>query len=235
MSYVYYTTGKRYSRKMTSKPKAKQSFASVVSADILWAAAAVADRINGGDYVKNAEISEDGVHVLRRSNRDIIRDVLNAKGPEITSQDFEIGRSAREWHSKNLVIKSLKGALSEFEQALSNAIKIEEFYNSDHKFEVAVVASQIRSYQQGIRQEEILHDVDRSPLGKIGDKVEVTAEVIKTVFSRNYGVHFITAKTTDRKMIFFSYRERLAGTVSLKGTVKAYRSDATQLNRVRLV
>lgn len=220
---------------MTSKPKTKQSFASVVSADVLWAAAAVADRINGGDYVKHAELSEDGVQVIRRSNRDIIRDVLNANGPEITSLDFETGRSAREWHSKNLVIKSLKGELSEFEQSLNNALKIEEFYNSEHKFEVAVVASQIRSYQQGVRQEEILHDVDRSALGKVGDKVEVTAEVIKTVFSRNYGVHFITAKTEDRKMIFFSYRERLTGTVALKGTVKAHRPDATQLNRVRVM
>lgn len=234
MSYVYYTTN-RYSRKVTAKSKSKPSFASVVSADVLWAAAAVADRINGGDYVKHAEISEDGVHVVRHSNRDIIRDVLNAKGPEITNEDFETGRSAREWHSKNLVIKSLRGPLSEFEQYLSNAIKIEEFYNSDHKFEVAVVASQIKSYQQGIRHEEIMQDIDHSPLAKIGDKVEVTAEVIKAVFSRNFGVHFITAKTEDRKMIFFSYRERLAGTVSLKGTVKAHRPDATQLNRVRLV
>jgi hypothetical protein len=210
-------------------------FASVVSAEVLWAAAVVADRINNGDYIKHDELSEDGAQVIRRSNRDIIRDILNANGPEITSLDFEIGRNAREWHSKNLVIKSLRGDLSEFEHALNNAVNLEEFYNSINKFEVAVVASQIRSYHIGIKEEAVREDVDRTPLAAVGTKVQIIADVVKTVFSRNYGVHFITAKTTDRKMIFFSFREKLQGTITAVGTVKAHRADATQLNRVRLV
>jgi hypothetical protein len=133
------------------------------------------------------------------------------------------------------VIKSLRGDLSEFEHALNNAVKLEEFYNNVNKFEVAVVASQIRSYHIGIKEEAVREDVDRTPLAAVGAKVQIMADVVKTVFSRNYGVHFITAKTTDRKMIFFSFREKLQGTITAVGTVKAHRADATQLNRVRLV
>jgi len=60
--------------------------------------------------------------------------------------------------------------------------------------------------------------------------------VIRVVYSTNYNVYFVTAKTDTNHMVFFSYRERLAvdSEIDFRGTVKAHRPDATQLNRVRL-
>jgi hypothetical protein len=71
----------------------------------------------------------------------------------------------------------------------------------------------------------------------IGEKVQLNVEVVKAVYSQNYGVYFITAKTDGHQMVFFSYRERKAvgEWLTIRGSVKAHRSDATQLSRVRIV
>jgi hypothetical protein len=50
-------------------------------------------------------------------------------------------------------------------------------------------------------------------------------------------VYFISGITDTNQAVFFSYRERHAvGTlITIKGTVKAHRPDATQLSRVRVI
>jgi hypothetical protein len=67
--------------------------------------------------------------------------------------------------------------------------------------------------------------------------VDVEITVVKSVYSQNFGVFFITAITTDRRAVFFSYRDRLANghQCRIRGTVKAHRENSTQLNRVRMV
>jgi hypothetical protein len=61
--------------------------------------------------------------------------------------------------------------------------------------------------------------------------------VVKSVYSQNYGVYFITGVTASRQAVFFSFRERLAKghQCRIRGTVKAHRENSTQLNRVRMV
>jgi hypothetical protein len=50
-------------------------------------------------------------------------------------------------------------------------------------------------------------------------------------------VYFVSGITDTNQAVFFSYRERQdVGTwLTIKGTVKAHRPDATQLSRVRVI
>lgn len=231
-----------YFRPMTArsrKPR-QQPADAVVSAETVWGAAAHADRINGGEYRKEPEyrVREDGTitdEVVRQPNKihmwTAIRD-----NSLITDADRDTGRAALDYVRKNLVIKGLKGAMSDFDQALSRVVEMAEFMTGADRYEIALVTSQIRAFREGTRIEAVMDDVNRAPLADVGAKVSGHAQVVKSVFSQNYNVYFVTAKTDSNHMVFFSYRERLAvdSEISFRGTVKAHRPDATQLNRVRL-
>jgi hypothetical protein len=105
------------------------------------------------------------------------------------------------------------------------------------RYEIALVTSQIRAWREGTRMESVLEDVDRAPVADVGDKVSLNVQVVKAVFSTNFNVYFITAKTDQNQMVFFSYREGhdVGQWLTIRGTVKAHRPDATQLNRVKVL
>ena len=155
----------------------------------------------------------------------------------ITAGDLDTGRAALDYVRKTLVMKGLRGSLSDFDQALSRVVEMEEFMTGADRYEIALVTSQIRAWREGTRMEAVLEDVDRTPVAAVGDKVQLNVQVVKAVYSTNYNVYFITAKTTSNQMVFFSYREKLpvGEHREIKGSVKAHRADATQLNRVRVV
>ena len=95
----------------------------------------------------------------------------------------------------------------------------------------------IASYRKGLAAEQMVASADTSPLAAVGARVAVDAVVVRSVYSQNYNVHFVTARTQCNRLVFFSYREGLdADTpIRVRGTVKAHRPDSTQLNRVKLV
>ena len=213
----------------------------VVSADKIWAAAAYADRVNGGEYRKEPEyrVLADGRisdEVVRQANKIHMWDAIT-DASRITPADMETGRLALDYVRKSLVIKGLRGNLSDFDQALSHVVEMEQFLTGADRYEIALVTSQIRAWREGTRMEAVLADVDRTPVATIGERVQLDVEIVKAVYSTNYNVYFITAKTDHNQMVFFSYREKLpvGDRREIKGAVKAHRADATQLNRVRIV
>lgn len=234
--YSYYRPGYAYNRNraVTARPR---QMATVLGAEVMWAVSAYADRVNSGVYVKDTVRNEQGT-VTQTRNRDIIREEVQRGLANVTEADFEIGRQAREWHRNRLVIKRLKGRyMTEFETSLCHAVEQEEFSNRDDAMASAIVASSIASYHRGLKQEQIMDTIDPSPLAAVGARVVVDAVVVRSVYSQNYHVHFVTARTQCNHMVFFSYRESLAADtpIRVQGTVKAHRPDSTQLNRVKLV
>lgn len=221
----------------TRKPR-QQPADVVMSAERIWAAAAYADRENGGEYLKEERWMTNATpaYIEKPANKTLmwnaIRDISLIHG-----EDIEVGRAAREWVRKNLVFKALKGRLSDFEQSMSSVVDMEEFMTGADRYEIALVTSQIRAYREGQRIEAVMEDVIATPVAGVGEKVQLNVEVVKAVYSQNYGVYFITAKTDGHQMVFFSYRERkeVGEWITIRGSVKAHRPDATQLNRVRIV
>ena len=232
-----------YYRPMTARTSRtrQQSDDVTISADKIWAAAAYADRVNGGEYRKEPEyrVLADGRisdEVVRQANKIHMWNAIT-DASRITPADMETGRLALDYVRKSLVIKGLKGNMSEFDQALSHVVDMEQFLTGADRYEIALVTSQIRAWREGTRMEAVLEDVDRTPVAAVGERVQLVVTVVKAVYSTNYNVYFITAKTDSNQMVFFSYREKLpvGDRRAIKGAVKAHRPDATQLNRVRVV
>jgi hypothetical protein len=222
------------------KPMAKKIPVAVtlVPAERVWAAAALADRVNAGAYHKEPQHDKDNYDVVVfEPNRAIMNRALSGSA-EPTVEDLELGRLARAWHKGRLLMTAIRRPLTGFEDNLSKAAGQDEFALEIHKLEIATIASQIRSFRAGFALEEKLWGTDVSPLAAIGTKVLTTAEVISTVYSVTYNTTYIRAVTLEtRKVIMFNYREKIEpGTViTINGTVKAHREDCTQLNRVRVV
>lgn len=238
MYRAYYRPNMSSQSNRARTPKHQQENATI-TAETVWGAAAYADRINGGEYRKEPEyrVIEDCItsEVVRQPNKIYMWEAIRDTSL-ITDEDRRIGREARDYVRKNLVIKGLKNTMSQFDTALSVSTEMDAFNTGSDRYEIALVTSQIRAYHQAQRMDVITEDVDATPIADIGAKVAVRAQVVKAVFSTNYNIYFITAKTESRQMVFFSYRERLEqdSWIDLKGTVKAHRPDATQLNRVRI-
>lgn len=202
--------------------------------DVVFAAAAYAQRINGG-YLKSPEMA--GNTVTKPSNRDIVKIAL-ANTSVLTDMDRAIGQQARQFLGHQLTVKTLRGSLNEFDQAVAKVVNREQIADVD-RYEIAITASLISAYERAQREQALSERIDRDLgfLGNIGDKISACVEVTKVVFSKNYGIHFVSGITDTNQAVFFSYREsiQVGSQIAIKGTVKAHRDDITQLNRVKVV
>ena len=225
-----------YRRPMTKKIPVTVT---LVAADQVWAFAVTADRINDGQYLKESQRSSDGQCVIREANKLMIRRWLTeGYCGEDTEADWAEGRAARAWHRGQLLMTALKRPLSGFEDTLIRATDQDEFGLEINQLEIAIVASQIRSYRTGAAHEQRMWGTDTTPMAAVGTKVECQVEVVKSVYSQNYNTNYVRAVTVDtRKVVMFTYREGwdVGSILTIRGTVKAHREDCTQLNRVRVL
>ena len=205
-------------------------------ADIVWGAAAGAQRINGA-YIKETRVDIDG-NVEVTANKELVKSLL-LDTSKITDSDRELGSKARQYLTYAYTVKNLKGQpLNDFERTAQKTAALNEFTNKD-RLELAVVGSLISAYERAQRQDAVMSRLDRSApkLGQPGDKITVDLEVTKSNFSINYGVYFITGITDLGQMVFFSHRAsaEIGSRITAMGTIKAPRDDATQLNRTKFL
>jgi len=236
MYHTYYRPS--YARKARAVKTAQPAVA--YSVDTVWGAAAYAHRINDG-YFKDGvwDVNQEtGTQTrIKEPNRDLVKQAL-ATQDLITEQDRATGIQARDFLAQQLTMKTLKGQVSDFDRSLSGVVGREEFTSAD-RLEIAITASQISAYQRAMKDLATAERIDHSKgyLADVGAKVQARVEITRVVYSQNYGVHFISGITDTNQPVFFSYREgHNVGTwISIKGTVKAHRPDATQLSRVRVL
>lgn len=208
------------------------------TAETVWAAAAYADRVNGGEYLREPEniLNPDGTwQPGRLPNKGLLANALT--NPDlVTDLDREVGREAWHWHQGRSMMDGLRGELRDFKKTLFEAVSQTAFL-STNAMHMAVIASQIRAWRQGVAEEQARDDVAPGHVAPVGTKVKTAVTVIRSVYSQNYGVFFVTAKTESRHIVFFSYRDRLESghQCAIAGTVKAHRDDSTQLNRVKVI
>jgi hypothetical protein len=208
------------------------------SADEVWAAAAYADRVNGGEYLREPEniLNPDGTwQPGRQANKRLLAEAL-ANPDLVTDEDRDTGREAWHWHQGRSMMDGLRGELRDFRKTLFEAVSQTAFLSTETMY-MAVVASQIRAWRAGVAEEEARDDVVPGHLADVGAKVRSPITVIRSVFSQNFNVFFVTAKTDSRHIVFFSYRDPMnpGSQCEIAGTVKAHRDDSTQLNRVRVI
>lgn len=200
----------------------------------VWAAAACAHRINGG-YYKDDEYTEG--QKTRIKNFTLAKSALEdvSQIPEI---DFEKGRAVRTWLEQRLTMKALKGHLKEFDNLMTRVIGFEKFSDLN-RYEIAVVTSQIHSYEESIEALAWQDQIDRSlgHLAPIGEKAEVDVLLTNAKWSVNFAVYFYQGITPTKQGVWFSTKHRLTkgAEVRIRGTVKHHRDFSTQLNRVKII
>jgi hypothetical protein len=205
------------------------------TAEQVWAAAACAHRINGG-YCKHDELNEAG-RIVKIKNLTLAKSALDDVD-QILPEDFEVGNQALTHISQRLTMKALKGQLKEFDNVIFKIVHMTEF-TTDHRYEIAVVASQIRSYEDSKKDLDWQAQIDRTAghLAPLGDRVLTDVTIIKAVWSNNYGIYFCQGITPGRQGVWFSYRKRIneGDCIKIRGTVVQHRDFSTQLNRVKVL
>ena len=201
-------------------------------ADDVWSAACAAQRINGR-YIKNLIDIAEGQDAA--TNRILIDQHL-ANPSFITEADREQGQLVRKYY-KALTFKILQGKkLNDFE---NNAMVIANRDVIESSYDIAVIASLPSCYERAVKRDNMNRKLESATggfIGHIGDKVQVSVEVVRSVFSQQWNVFFISGVTSNDQAVFFSYKQQiLAGTIIVaQGTVKAHRDNSTQLNRVKV-
>ena len=203
-----------------------------LNADDVWSAACAAQRINGA-YVKNLADVAEGQNAA--TNRILIDQHL-ANPSFITEADREQGQLVRKYY-KALTFKILQGKkLNDFE---NTAMVIANRDVIESNYDIAVIASLPSCYERAVKRDNMNRKLESATggyIGRVGDKVQVSVEVVRSVFSQQWNVFFVSGITSNDQAVFFSYKQQiLAGTIIVaQGTVKAHRDNSTQLNRVKV-
>ena len=209
----------------------------------VWGAAVAAQRVNG-EYVKEDQYSHDITTnertLVKKRNRDIMMDFLAVPGT-ITDEDCATGRECLKYLQNDLTFRALKGHLSAFDASVSKVVAVDDAFDTvQHRLELAVIACLPQSHQRSLVRQSIQDRVRSAGgglIGNIGDKVNVTAEIVSAKYSQTYGIFWVTAITQNNQALFFSYKSQLnsGNQINLVGTVKAHRDNQTQLNRVKII
>jgi hypothetical protein len=199
--------------------------------DDVFAASCAAHRINNGYFkfvTKENNITE--------TNRQIINRYLNDISL-ITNEDREQAEAVINYY-KGFTFRILQGKnLSHFNNSAMLIANKEVISNN---YDISLIASLPSSYERGVEQDRNNNKLDFARgglIGKVGDKLELEIEVLRSVFSHNYCIFFITGLTSDDQVVFFSYKKgvELGENIKIKGTVKAHKDNSTQLNRVKIL
>ena len=196
----------------------------------VWAAACAAQRINGA-YLK---IVEEGKNT--ETNRQIMDNFI-ANTDLITEADREQAELVRTYY-KGLTFKILQGKkLNDFDNTamvIANRDVIESTYD------VAVIASLPSCYERGVKRDNDNRKLETASggfIGRLGEKVKINVEVVRSTFSQQWNVYFVSGVTDKDQAVFFSYKQPInAGKLIIaEGTVKRHGENITQLNRVKVI
>ena len=203
-----------------------------VDADLLWSAACTAYRLNSG-YLKQPEVIGD--QVVRPTNREIVRRALSEQSL-ITDADRELGQQCRRNMATAVTMQALRSELGEWAKITARVCGLDKITSN---YDLSVITAMPQSYVKQLRKESVDARLARcqGTIGKIGDKVELAVEILRSNYSAKFNTWFVSAITTDNYSVYFAYREEIKSEThaTIRGTVKRHNDRSTQLNRVKIV
>ena len=209
----------------------------------VWSAACHAQRINGA-YLKQDEWelpseSATAVQLKRKSNRNIMMEAL--ENPfMITDEDRSAGEACLKFISNDMTFRALQNKLTDFDRSVMKITAVsDKFFPDTHRLELATVACLPNSHTRAMKRiaEQDRLNQTAGYIGTVGDKVTVTVDIVRCVFSQKWNTYYATGITANNETVFFAIREPLntGTTLSFRGTVKAHKDGQTQLNRVSVL
>lgn len=223
-----------YRTKSYRKPY-RTSVINTYNADDVWAASAQAFDTNG-EYLKLSIISESDPSLNKKCNKQIVTELL-ADPTQITQESRDKGLLIRKYYQA-YTFKILQGKqLNEFN---NTAMTIANKDMISSNYDIAVITSLPASYEKATVRDSADRRINFARGGYVGnldEKVTVTIEVAKNIYSQKWNTWYVTGITTDDKVLFFAYKGNLniGDRVTIQGTVKSYRDNSTQLNRVKVI
>lgn len=226
-------------RRRFATPKVEVGF----SVSDVWAAAAAAQRVNG-EYVKDDKYEYNeasGQTILtKRRNRAVMMEFLQNPSRLLT-EDVEQGEAVRTYLEQDLVLRALKGKLTDFDSSVQRVLAVKDrFYTVTHNYELAVVAALPASAIRGQQRQNSATRLQFAKGGFIsqpGAKITTRIEVLTCNYSKQYNIFWVTGITDQDQPVMFSAKEKFdAGTwLDIQGKVKAHRDNLTQLNYVKVL
>jgi len=203
-----------------------------VDANLLWSAACTAYRLNNG-YLKQPETIGD--QVVRPANREIVRQALSNPAL-ITDADRDMAQQCRKYMAASVTMQALRTELGEWARITARVCELSRITSM---YDFSVITAMPQSYVKQLRKESVDARLARcqGTVGKLGDKVELSVEIVRNNYSAKYNTWFLSAITTDNYSVYFAYREEIKSEThaTIRGTVKRHNDRSTQLNRVKLV
>ena len=204
-----------------------------VDADLMWAAACTAYRLNNG-YYKQPELVGD--QVVRPTNRDLVEQAL-ANAVLITDADRAMGADCRRHLASSVTMQALRTELNEWAKVTARVCSLDEITS---RYDMSVITAMPHSYARQLRKESVdarLARCNEGAVGNIGVKIDLNIEVVRSNYSEKFNTWFVSAITDTNYSVFFSYRESIEPEthVAIRGTVKRHNDRSTQLNRVKVL
>lgn len=195
------------------------------------AMACAAQRINGAYIKAPYQLGGDNP---RKTNRELVYKFIDDQSV-VTDNDRQMAEDVKQFY-KGYTFKVLSGDyISEFDR---NIMKILEDENCEETgYNIAILASIPSVYLKAKQRKDAdirVRSCEGGYVGKVGERLSLTVEVFKSVFSQKYGIWFISAVTINDQAVFFSYKQELniGSSLDIDGTVKRQDNNQTQLNRV---
>jgi hypothetical protein len=205
-------------------------FNPAVDQTVAWGAASAAYRINGG-YVKWAETTS------QKSNKEIVRELLQNPTELITEQDLEQGQLVRIYIAKTATMASLRGTLDTWGREMA---RVSQLVTVENSYDLNIIASMPQTYERQLQRDQVherLSSADRDYVATTGHKLELDVEILENRYSRKWSTYYVTVIDTANRAWYFAYRSGLkkGEQFTIRGTVKRQADGMVQLNRVKLI
>ncbi len=213
-----------------------------ITVDQIWGASCQALSINNG-YLKPEDITYSEEHQGKQANRELIQ-FYAFNTDKISEQSINDGTEVRNY-LKGMLFKMLsEDKVSDYLKKLIKLASDDELKLTDRN--IAYIASAPQAViREQLKDEQFkqVRECDHSYVGLEGDRVQVNFKIIKSYYSDEWERHYITAITSDNKMITYSTKnKRLIGTgsvVTANAIVKQHfidnytKHETTRLSNVR--
>ena len=208
----------------------------------VWAAACAANRVNGGYFKECVFEYTDGEppKMVKDKNRHIMMHFL-ANPDQLLVEDVEAGEQCRKFLENDITFRTLKNTTNDFDRSVRQVLAVQDHFNDiGNRYELAVVACLPASWQRAVARQskdERIAEARGGFVGEVGTAVQLNIEVLGSVKSKDFDIYWVTAITDADQAISFSNKESWdVGThLTIKGKVKAHRTNLTQLNYVKVL
>ena len=217
-----------------------------IPVELIWGAACQALSTNNGEYIKPEDVMDKTFvkdELGKQTNRELI-EFYAFNTDKISEQSIKDGEEIRNY-LKGMLFKMLSEELKSdyFIKLIKLATDDELKLKSSNIGYIASAPNAVIREQFKEGQLKKVKECDPGYVGRLHESVQLNFRIIKSHYSEDWERYYITAITTDNKLITYSTKNRrLIGVdtiVTATANVKAHfidqytKHETTKLNNVR--